>query len=306
MTEGWNPAQRAVVELLGKGADRQLVPDDLADELRAELEDAVAPLVPLLDPADRLYASKHDLSTIFSCEAQFVAGQGQFEWSPPVARGIVAHKAIELMLNVRIEPHPATLVDEAVARLTESDTSVAAYLGGLGEYDLAELRSLAVNHVARFAECFPPLKASWVPRTESKIAVELAGGLVRLGGKVDLTLGRPPDKVIIDLKSGWPNPNHREDLRFYALVELLSLGVAPRKVANYYLDQAEAQAEDVTEAALRSAARRTADGLERIVSVTRAGEVPTRTPGPFCRWCPLRDDCEPGRVYLARREADDV
>lgn len=294
----WNPAQRKVVELLGKGTTRPDVPEGLADELRAELEDALAPLVPLLSPDDMLYISKHALTTVFQCEALHVAGQGEFEWSPPVARGIVAHKAIELLLNIRIEPYPGTLVDEALARLTESDLGIARYLQALGEYDRAELKSLAVNHVTQFLECFPLPKASWIPVVEARQAQDLLGGRVRLAGKVDLTLGRPGDKVIIDLKTGWPHASHREDLRFYALVELLRLGVAPRKLASYYLDQAQAHPEDVTEGVLRAAARRVADGIERIVAITRAGEVPHRSPGAYCRWCPASADCPPGRAFL--------
>ena len=52
---------------------------------------------------------------------------------------------------------------------------------------------------------------------------ELCGGRVVLSGKADLTLGQPEGtgagKVIIDLKTGGFAPVHREDLRFYALLE---------------------------------------------------------------------------------------
>jgi RecB family exonuclease len=302
--ESWNPAQRAVVELLGRGAGRVDIPEGLADELRAELDAAIAEVADLLSPDDPLFVSKHALSTVFRCEAQHLAGQGRFEWSPPVARGTVAHKAIELGANSRREHPPAELVDEAIARLIDSDAQISRYLEALGDLDLAEVRGPAVNLVTRFVECFPPLRPAWFPRTESRLAYEAGGGRVKLSGKVDLSLGRGADKVIIDLKTGWANADHRADLRFYALVELLASGTAPRKLASYYLDEASAHPEDVTEGVLRTAARRTADGIVRMARLHRGGDEPTRTAGSQCRWCELSESCDVGRRYLD--EADDT
>ena len=308
MVSELNPAQQRVIALLGKGADheRAPVPEGLGAELKAELDEVLTPAAHVI-PDDRpLFVSKHALTGVHQCEAHHLAGDGDFEWSPPTARGTVAHKAIELGVHVPGQPIPTDLVDEAIARLMDSTAPIARYLDTLNQYDRAELRSLAVNHVARFFECFPPLKASWIPRTESRVAVDLAAGRVRLSGKVDLTLGRPGDKVIIDLKTGWPNPTHREDLRFYALLDVLTLGVAPRKVASYYLDAAEAQPEDVTEGTLVAAARRTAAGVLRLIELHHEQAEPARRPGPSCRWCPLSTDCAPGRAYLDERDADDT
>lgn len=300
-----NPAQQRVIDLLGKtDGPRPVPPEDLGEELRAELDEAFAAAAAAI-PHDRpLFVSKHVLTGVHQCEAHHLAGDGDFEWSPATARGTVAHKAIELGVHVVGLPVPADLVDEAIARLIDSTAPVARYLEALGQYDRAELRSLAVNHVSRFFECFPPLKSTWVPRTESRVAKDFAQGRVRLSGKVDLTLGRGADKVIIDLKTGWPNPAHREDLRFYALLETLTLGVAPRKVASYYLDSAEAHPEDVTEGTLVAAARRTAAGVLRLIELQYEHAEPSRRPGPSCRWCPLSEDCEPGRHYLAELAAD--
>ena len=86
-----------------------------------------------------------------------------------------------------------------------------------------------------------------------------------LSGKVDLTIGRPAGaesrKVIIDLKTGWVSPKHREDLRFYALVETLRTQIPPRKLASFYLDAGEPVVEDVNERLLLTASRRMLDGV---------------------------------------------
>lgn len=299
-----NPAQQRVIALLGKGTEqnRPVVDERLGAELRAELDDALADAAQVIPPERPLFVSKHALTGVHQCEAHHLAGDGEFEWSAPTARGTVAHKAIELGVHVAGQPVPGDLVDEAITRLMDSSAPIARYLEAMGQYDRAELRSLAVNHVSRFFECFPPLKAAWVPRTESRVAVDLAGGRIRLSGKVDLSLGRAGDKVIIDLKTGWPNASHREDLRFYALLDTLALGAPPRKVASYYLDQAEAHPEDVTEGSLVAAARRTAAGVLRLIELHHEQAEPVRRPGPSCRWCPLAVDCEPGRDFLDEKQ----
>jgi hypothetical protein len=304
--DGLNPAQQRVIELLGKGGARPAIADGVADDLRAELDDGLVEAAALIPSAQTLWVSKHHLATIHQCEAHHLAGEGEFEWSPATARGIVAHRAIELMLSWRGAPVPGELVDEALERLASDPQSpLGPYLSTLSEFDRADLRNQAVNHVTRFQDCFPPIKAAWVPRVESRVRVELFDGRIRLTGKVDLTLGRPQDRVIIDLKTGSAQPSHREDLRFYALLETLSLGVPPRKVASYYLDSATAQAEDVTEGALWAATRRVVDGVERMVAIRWGGDEPRRTSGTACRWCPLAEDCAPGQAYLAERAEHD-
>ncbi len=244
MTTSLNPAQRRVFELLrrpGVGDGAAPVPAGLAEGLAARLEGALADVVGHLG-GERLVVTKHDLARIHTCERHYLGTRPRFEWTPRTARGSLVHKAIQLTLNWQGEPHPSELVDEALARLVDDDSSLADWLGGLTEGVRADLRSEAVDLVSVFQECFPPLEASWRPVTETPVRVELFDGLVRLTGRVDLTLGRAagdePRKVIIDLKTGAPAIHHRDDLRYYALLETIRMGVPPRLVASYYLDAA--------------------------------------------------------------------
>jgi CRISPR/Cas system-associated exonuclease Cas4 (RecB family) len=302
-----NPAQNSVIELLGRSSDRAPLADELVEELVADLVDGIEAKAGAIDPATPLWVSKHSLTTIHGCEAHFLADDSAFSWTVAAARGIVAHKAIEVLIHYRGEPHPASLVDEAMARLIDDEMApVGKFLASLEEFDRAELRALAVDRVTAFQESFPPLKAQWSPRTESKSRVELADGRVVLSGKTDLTLGRAENKVIIDLKSGRPMPHHREDLRFYALLETVKLGAAPRKLASYYLDSARTHPEDVGEAVLRAAVHRTVRGVEQIVAITRGGVEPGRRPGPQCRWCPLQPTCDVGTAALVRADDPDA
>ncbi len=297
-----------MIDLLGKSERAPTFEADLADRLRDALEDALAPLAGHLGD-EILWVSKHALSTVHGCEANHVAAQAApFEWSVPTVRGTVAHKAIELAVHWRGEAMPMELVDEAIARLQDSDRGAGRWLQALATGQLAQLRGEATDLVAKFLECFPPLKKEWWPVTESRAHVDLLGGAIVLSGKVDLTLGRPtttPTKVIIDLKSGLPVVGHREDLRFYALLETLRLGTPPRMLATYYLDAARAQPEEVTTDLLLAALRRTIDGVTKMAELQRGGRPPDVRPGSTCRWCPLVEDCPEGTAHLAEAAADD-
>jgi hypothetical protein len=308
-----NPTQRETLERLGASPDdRPQFDAALRHELQAELDHQLAPAIDELPPDDGVFVSKYALAQVHGCEARFVATQAErFAWTVPLARGTVAHKAIELTLNWRGEPVPGALVDEALARLETGDAPVADFLQTASEADRAELRAEATDRVAKFVECFPPLSGRWRPVVESRIYASAVDDRVTMQGRVDLTLGRSvgttAGKVIIDLKTGNYSPNHRDDLRFYALVETLRLGIPPRLVATYYLDSARAETEVVTEALLEAATRRVVAGVERLVAlaVDPAGAV--KRPGPPCRWCPVLADCDEGRRHLdERRDAGDA
>jgi hypothetical protein len=109
-------------------------------------------------------------------------------------------------------------------------------------------------------------------------------------------------KVIIDLKSGRVAAGHRDDLRFYALLETIKLGVPPRKLASYYLETGRAHPEEVSAPLLQAAVRRTADGVGKIVALAGGARSPTTTPGPPCAWCPVLATCEVGQAERARSD----
>src|SRR5690348_12269981 len=135
----------------------------------------------------------------------------------------------------------------------------------------------------------------------------MCGDTVRLSAKVDLMLGAASGMearaLVIDLKTGDPYRNHLDDLRFYALLHTLRLGVPPFRVASYYLDSATFHPEDITEDVLFGAARRVAEGARRILELESGVKAPTITEGPPCAWCQLRSTCEGGvRWDTARRD----
>ena len=306
---GLNPAQQQVLSELGS-TDRPVFRDDLGPDLRHYLEDELAELVARSDR--ELFLSKHQLGLLHGCEARYAAEQElPFAWSIASARGSVAHKAIELMVTHRGAPTPLDLVERAVERIEDDEQSLGDFIRRLDEGQRAELAGRANDFVTTFMETFPPLERQWKPVPEYSLRALLCDDRLTLRGKADLSLGyvrhgREAGKVLVDLKTGQPNHAHLEDLRFYALLEVLKLGVPPRLLVNYYLDAGTPRGEAVTEDLLWAAARRVVDGVVRMAALVGPDpRAPIRTPGLNCRWCPLNDDCDEGRRHLEGSEEDD-
>lgn len=306
--EELSPVQQEVVAQIG--ALRESWPEfpaELRGELRGELERGVADHVKRLGDGVSIWANKHAITSVHGCEKKFLADREFPGWSVPLARGSVVHKAIELSINWRGTPIPADLVDESMASLEYSEQNISSFLQELPDADRAQLRSDSVDLVTKFDECWPDLKKQWRPVTESKIRMELFDGVVVLQGKIDLTLGRAEGlragKVLVDLKSGKFQPGHMHDLRYYAMIETVRIGVPPRRIASYYLDQGRFHSEDVTEEMLFSSAQRAIDGINRMIELELDASDPRVATSPACRWCRVLDTCEPGQVSL--REFDD-
>ena len=145
----------------------------------------------------------------------------------------------------------------------------------------------------------------WRPVLESGARYEMFDKHIVLSTKTDLTLGAAGNKVIIDVKTGTLHPHHREELRFYALVESLRTGLAPRKLATLSLLTARIDVEDVTEGVLQAAVRKTADAVRKMYELERLRREPHLVPSSTCRWCPLNESCAIGKEFLESGEDDD-
>jgi len=287
----------------------------LAVDLRRELEDAIAPLIGEASAgtergAGQLWVTKGVLSQVHACEAHHLEQQrAPFAWNAGNARGTVTHRALELTLSSRDDAAPLELVERALDSLGADDPRgvLRPWLAEATPVEVADLRAGANDAVSKFMECWPPLKASWTPRTETGIGADLCDAQVVLRGRVDLVLGQARGDeargMVVDLKTGRAYSSHLDDLRYYALIQTLRVGVPPFRVASYYLDTATFHHEDVTVDMLASTVRRTVDGVRKLVELS-LGRDPTVTPGPQCSWCRLATSCE-GPDQWRRSQGDD-
>ncbi|MDP2292617.1 MAG: PD-(D/E)XK nuclease family protein [Actinomycetota bacterium] len=298
------PAQERTLALMRRADGPLVFSEDFIAHLVEEATAAVAELSARLG-GETLWVSKSFLARVHGCEVLHLAPD-EFSWRPATAAGFVAHKAIELALNWRGEPAPSQVVDEALARLADQPDQRGAFVAGLTDADWAELRSRAVDRCTKFLQDFPPLPLSAHPVLEASAKWKPAG-TIELSGKVDLVVGKPAGResrlLIVDFKSGYRSFHHRDDLRFYALVQTLRQSVPPRKLATYYLDYAESDAEDVTEGTLEAGLSRALAGIEKHIELTAEGRAPVKRVGTACRWCPLQAECPEGRDFL---HGDDV
>lgn len=328
-----NDAQREVLERLGAPrSERPTFEPGLREHLRLGLERRLAEAIRAIDrppddpdcrgdvdepdvadpgaePADVVWLSKHALEKIHGCELRFIAERDRpFAWSPAVARGIVAHRAIEIEITSPRQWAPLDLVDEAIARLISEGRSIGEWLAAASEAEIDAVRAEANNAVVAYQECFPRLERRWRPATEVPMRAEFLAGRVVLSGKPDLTIGRADGqvagKVIVDFKTGSRKATHVDDLRFYALLDALKVGVPPRLLVSYYLDSGTMTAETVTEDLLDATVLRVADAAAKILELLHELREPRVVPSTSCRWCPLLTECPTGRAFLSESDED--
>ncbi|MBI5090245.1 MAG: PD-(D/E)XK nuclease family protein [Actinobacteria bacterium] len=299
-----SPTQQRVLEQLRREREPVVFDQGFVDQLVARAHEAMLRCSERLG-GERLFVSKGFLLNVLGCETRHLEPD-VFAWTPLTARGFVAHKAIELGVHWHGEPVPEVLVDEAIARLSDDPTQRGDWIAGLSDSDRAELRCAAVERVTQFLQDFPPVPGRFHPVYEAR--TRWTCGCVELSGKTDLVIGRPDGrastKLIVDFKSGRPNAHHREDLRFYALLETLARQVPPRRLVTYYLESAVADAEDVTEAVLEASLARLIGAVERHVELVIDARPPQKRTGVSCRWCHVLARCDEGRAHLAMLDDD--
>ena len=307
-----NAAQQEVLDLLGAGLDeRPTFAPALRAELREMLTDALASVVPTLPADENLWVGKRHLSSVHGCEAKLVAeDELPFEWNVPIARGTVAHKAIELSVNWQGEVSPLHLVDEATASLIGSGDKCGRWLSTCGETAQAEVRAQANDRVTKFLECFPPLKKAWRPVTESSCRVELHDGRIVLAGKIDLSLGQAvgstSGKVLIDLKTGGFVPRAPRRSSFLRAARDHPHRHTPTS-ARHLLPR---QWPDTGRVDVRGRARgRRAPHHRRRPSVwpscTTSKQRRSNGPGPPAGGVRFREECDEGIAFLADRDGVD-
>jgi len=295
-----NPIQFEVLSTLRVPEDWRPLDPGVVAAVETLLVETLAPLRGRFTAENPLRINKNGLSTVHGCEKFHVEQKRQpFAWNVNTVRGTIVHKAVELLLNWRGPVTPADVVDEAIASIADNPRESASdFLDQLPAAQMAELRGAVMSAVTNFVDCFPPLKRQWRPLVEYSVLYDLFDKSVQFNTRMDLVIGQPGRRVLIDLKTGRVTPTHRDDLRYYALIETLRTRQAPRLLASYALDSARLDEEEVSEGVLQAAVRRTAAGAIAIAELQLKSREPRVRPGMQCRWCPVAGECAEGQRHL--------
>jgi hypothetical protein len=269
-------------------------------DLRAWFEEEAALLIADLPP-DRL--PKQRLRDVLTCETRFLAVQAD-------QRALNAAQLLGRMIDacvhhhVLLGPH-AELSDPigAARDCFEADRAVEelALLDSLDSTARTSLAEGLSERVTRLQRGWSGIDSGWWPRCESPASAVLCAGSLVVSGKFDVELGggasgRPG--VLIEVKSGRRSDVHRFDGHWYALLASLRDGVAPAAVVTWTADDDAVLADPVYVGTLEVAMKRALVATQHLVHLMN-GLPANRQPGPWCRWCPVRSDCDEGIEFLA-------
>lgn len=304
------PRQRNILErLIDYGGERPTFASDIASRLRSRLESGFAPLVGARPPERAPWKlTKRALTEVRTCEGLHVARRDvAFEWSTAIARGSLAHRAIERIL---IDARPRSPLEQArvtVERAAAGEDDLGDFVRSLDEDDRADLVRDVSNTSVEFVTQWPPIPSGWAPRVEVPVRTEICNGRVVLKGVYDLALGKPQGSearvLIVDFKSGAIYDDHLDELRFYALVETLRAEVPPYRIAAYSLEGAGYRVEVVSEEMLHGVVDWVLEGAAALAALAACDRDPVLSPSPLCAYCPAgtAGTCGPGVDYLADR-----
>ena len=117
--------ERLVEDLLAWEAPRPVGDPALADRLRQALDDGLAPLVDRVPAGERLFLSKSRVQALV-CDGRYLdQRESPFTWSPQLAGGKLAHRAIELDQGAGREVSPDRVVAHAWQEMATEVGSLA-------------------------------------------------------------------------------------------------------------------------------------------------------------------------------------
>lgn len=233
-----------------------------------------------------------------NCDGRYLdLRSSPFTWSGRLLLGKLAHRAIELdHAGGFVRPVDAIVAHAWMETATDRG-SAADFVASMDGVAADGLRGAVSERVISFRESFPSLPSTAEVRSEKPYVVRLGQGRIVLRGVPDLVLGRALAHqrrvLLVDLKTGGRGWHHLHDMRFYALLATLATGVAPFRVATYYLDECAWEHEDIDYDHLEAAARTVADKMQRAAALVVPPPVEQQRllPGPACRWCSRASQC---------------
>jgi hypothetical protein len=139
------------------------------------------------------------------------------------------------------------------------------------------LGAVVSSHAAHLVDLVPRFAPAWMPRTDDRVALPLAGGRVVLHGVFDLLVGLPQPGTAslcaLGLSVGGSWARERRSLHYLALLETLRSGTPPFRLALLETGSGRYGIEDVREEHLRAIASHLAAWLAGAAAGRPAGDA---------------------------------
>jgi hypothetical protein len=243
--------------LRGDAAARPRFDPGLAGGLRAWLEDAAYDVVvargehaPPLFLGPRQLLGSHDGSHGHDS----VGGNGGNGLDLDPSR--LVHMLLRQLVHTGQINDPLTDAFDAL-RASGDETGIRQMesLAPAARTALAETLALHARNLQALVPRFAP---GWMPRTDDRVAIPLAGGRIVLHGMFDLVVGLPQPRTAslcaLGLSTGGPWAVARRSLHYLSLLETLRSGTPPFRLALLESASGRYGVEDVREEHLRAIA----------------------------------------------------
>jgi hypothetical protein len=269
---GTTAARDEVLALLREGSERRpRFHPGLAGGLRAWLEDGASELV---------LARGEDAPPLFLGPRLLWSGAGSSGDLPgrdpdpypmPLVQSCLVRSLFRQMVTTGRVGDPMSDALDAL-RVDPSRRDMVRHIEELDEERRATLAAALTTHVTHLVNLTPRFAPGWLPRTDDRVAIPLAGGRVVLCGVFDLLVGAPlPGTATLcamGLTTGGRWAQARMALHYLALLETLRSGTPPFRVALLHSAVGRYGVEDVLEEHLRAVVSHVA---ARLTSLARAG-----------------------------------
>ena len=250
--------------LRGDATARPRFDPGLAGGLRAWLEDAAYDVVAARgDHAPALVLGVHQL--LASQDDRRAADATDTRVTDQTVLSRLAHALLRQLVHTGEIGDP--LADALDALRAAGDRVAVRHVDALAAPAHTALAQTLTVHARHLAALVPRFAPGWMPRTDDRVAIPLAGGRVVLHGVFDLVVGLPQPGTAslcaLGLSTGGPWVAERRSLHYLSLLETLRSGAPPFRLALLESASGRYGVEDVREEHLRAIASHIAAWLDR-------------------------------------------
>ncbi len=153
-----------------------------------------------------------------------------------------------------------------------------------------------IEEVSSLYERFKTLRADGFAGAEVMLELEPAEG-VTLKGRVDAVFEDDGGVRLVDWKTGNLGDTQAQ-LSFYAMLWALDRGEIPARIEAVSVKTGERSEAVPSRAMIDETAARAAEVIDALRTSWHDRSELERVAGPWCRWCPLLDECSEGRATV--------